>query len=149
MTELTRTVTPQYSYQHTVEARVAAEAVWATYEDVTSWPLWEPGTELITRDGPLRVGATGTFKFTGKSLLAYWLTDVEPLRGYTEETSYGDLVVRVSHRLEPTGEGRLRVTHAAEIFGPAELAAKVGPKITADFPQTIVSLVAYAAANYS
>ena len=118
MTEGVHEASPQYTYRHTVEARVRAEAVWATYEDVTSWPVWEPGTEKITRDGPLVMGATGTFKFTGKSPLAYWLSEVEPMRAFTDEISFGELLVRVSHLLEPGDDGRLRITHAAEIFGP-------------------------------
>lgn len=149
MTDSVHVASPQYTYKHTVEAKVPAAAVWATYEDVTSWPVWEPGTEKITRDGPLTVGASGTFKFTGKSPLTYWLTEVEPLRGFTDETTLGEVLVRVSHRLEPGEDGRLRITHAAEIFGPPELAAVVGPSITADFPQSMVALVAFAAANYS
>lgn len=148
MTDGARTASPQYTYKHTIEARVAAEAVWATYEDVTSWPVWEPGTEKITRDGPLAVGASGTFVFAGKSPMTYWLSEVEPLRSFTDETSLGDLLVRVSHRLEPAGPGRLRVTHGAEIFGPPQLAGRVGHSITADFPEQMVKLVALAAARY-
>lgn len=50
-------------------------------------------------------------------------------------------MVRVSHRLEPLESGRLRITYIAEIDGPSEQAREVGPLITADFPDTMRSLV--------
>lgn len=40
-------------------------------------------------------------KFVGQEPLPYRLTKVEPLRGFVDETPLGDIVVRVSHRLEP------------------------------------------------
>lgn len=100
--------------------------------------------EFVTRDGPFTAGATGTMKFRGQEALGYTLTEVEPLRMFVDETPVGDLVVRVSHLLEPLPSGRLRITYAAEIDGPPEAAAQVGPMITADFPDTIASLVAIA-----
>jgi hypothetical protein len=69
---------------------------------------------------------------------------VEPLREFTDETPVGDIVVRVSHRLEPASAGRLRITYAAEIDGPDRQAAEIGPMITADFPQTMAALIALA-----
>jgi hypothetical protein len=38
----------------------------------------------------------------------------------------------------------LRITYAAEIDGPEEQAMEIGPAITADFPDTMASLVALA-----
>jgi hypothetical protein len=133
-----------YSYTHTAEADVSAEAIWSLYEDVTSWPTWDAQAELVTRDGPFAAGTTGTMKFAGQEPLDYRLARVEPLREFVDETPVGELVVRVSHVLEPLPSGRLRITYAAEIDGPEEQAREVGPLITADFPDTIESLVARA-----
>jgi hypothetical protein len=83
-------------------------------------------------------------KFRGMDPLPYTLTRVRPEREFVDETPVGDLVVRVSHWLEPLQAGRLRVTYAAEIDGPAEQAERVGPAITADFPATMASLLAIA-----
>jgi len=134
----------RYSYTHTVEADVSAEAIWSLYEDVTTWPTWDAQAELVTRDGPFAAGTTGTMKFAGQEPLHYRLARVEPLREFVDETPVGELVVRVSHVLEPLPSGRLRITYAAEIDGPEEQAREVGPLITADFPDTIESLVARA-----
>ena len=135
---------PTYSYSHTIEDDVAPDAVWALYDDVSTWPAWDAQAEWVTREGPFAAGSAGEMKFQGMDPLPYRLTRVEPLREFVDETPVGDLVVRVSHRLEPLAPGRLRVTYAAEIDGPEEEAAQVGPMITADFPATMASLLALA-----
>jgi hypothetical protein len=137
-------MTSSYSYIHTVETDVAPEAIWALYEDVTTWPSWDAQAEKITRDGPFQSGTTGTMKFVGQDPLAYRLAKVEPLREFVDETPAGPLLVRVSHLLEPVAAGRLRITYSAEIEGPEEAAQQIGPMITADFPETMASLVAMA-----
>jgi hypothetical protein len=133
-----------FSYTHAVEADVSADAVWSLYDDVATWPSWDAQAELITREGPFAEGATGTMKFRDQTPLTYRLTKVEPQREFVDETPLGDIVVRVSHRLEPLGTGRLRITYAVDIDGPKEQTEQVGPAITADFPETMASLIALA-----
>jgi Polyketide cyclase / dehydrase and lipid transport len=133
-----------YTYTHTVEADVSAEAIWSLYEDVKTWPEWDAQAEWVTRDRPFETGTTGAMKFAGQEPLHYRLAKVEPGREFVDETPVGDLVVRVSHLLEPLGSERVRITYAAEIDGPAEPANQLGPAITGDFPDTIASLVALA-----
>jgi hypothetical protein len=137
-------MTPSYTYTHSLSADVSADAVWRLYEDVSTWPRWDAQAELITRNGPFAVGTTGTMKFKGQEPLHYRLAKVEPLREFVDETPVGPLAVRVSHRLEPLSSGRLRITYSAEIDGPEEQAREIGPAITADFPETMSSLVALA-----
>lgn len=133
-----------YTYAHTVEADVPAEAVWDLYRDVSTWPAWDPGTELVTLDGPFETGTPGSMKLVGQDAMTFVLARVEPLREFVDETTAGDMLVRVSHLLEPLGDGRLRITYALEIEGPAEQAQQAGPMITADFPDVMASLVAMA-----
>jgi polyketide cyclase/dehydrase/lipid transport protein len=136
---------PAFSYTHTVETDVPASAIWALYEDVSTWPQWDEQAEVVTRDGPFAAGTTGTMKFRGQDPLPYRLATVEPGREFTDETPVADLVIRVSHRLEPLAGGRLKVTYAAQVDGPQEQAREIGPMITADFPQTMAALIALAA----
>jgi Polyketide cyclase / dehydrase and lipid transport len=133
-----------YAYAHTIEADVTAAAVWALYDDVTTWPRWDAQAELVVRDGPFATGTTGTMTFSGQEPLRYRLTHVQPLREFVDETPVGDVVVRVSHLLEPLASGRLRLTYSVAIDGPADQTELVGPAITADFPETMASLVALA-----
>jgi hypothetical protein len=83
-------------------------------------------------------------KFVGQEQLDYRLAKVRPLREFVDETPVGQLVIRVSHLLEPLPDGRSRITYAAEIDGPEDEAQQVGLMITADFPETMASLVALA-----
>ncbi|MGO9955819.1 MAG: SRPBCC family protein [Solirubrobacteraceae bacterium] len=140
---------PSYTYTHTVEADVEAEAVWGLYADVSTWPNWDAQAELVTRGGPFTAGTIGTMKFRGQQPLDYRLIKVVPGREFVDETPLGELVVRVSHLLEPLGPGRLRITYTAEIDGPADEAVQLGPVITADFPDTIARLVSIAARDRS
>ncbi len=133
-----------YAYAHSVETDAPAAAVWALYEDASSWPSWDAQSESITRHGPFAAGTSGTMKFVGQDPLPYTLIKVEPRREFVDETTLGDIVVRASHRLEELPDGRLRVTHALEVDGPEAVAQQVGPAITADFPATMASLVALA-----
>jgi hypothetical protein len=135
---------PSFAYTHTIETDASPEAIWSLYEDVRTWPSWDAQAELITRDGPFATGSSGTMKFVGQDPLAYRLVKVEPQREFIDETPLGDIVVRVSHRLEPLGIGGTRITYAAEIEGPEEQAQQIGPMITADFPATMASLIALA-----
>jgi hypothetical protein len=132
-----------YTYTHTVETDVSPDAIWALYEAVSTWPSWDAEAELITRDGHFEAGTTGTMKFLGQEALQYRLKKVEPLREFVDETPVGPLVVRVSHLLEPKENGS-RITYSAEIDGPEDQAHQVGPMITADFPETMASLIAVA-----
>ena len=88
-------------------------------------------------------------KFVGQEPLRYRLARVDPQREFVDETPVGALVVRVSHRLEPLPSGRLRIAYSAEIDGPKDQAQEVGPMITADFPDTIASLIRQAAERSS
>jgi hypothetical protein len=135
---------PAFAYTHTVEADVSAEAVWSLYDDVGSWPLWDAQADWVTRDGPFTAGTTGAMKFKGQEPLSYRLAKVEPGREFVDETPVGELMVRVSHLLEPLAPGRIRITYSAEIDGPKKQAKEIGPLITADFDDTIASLVALA-----
>jgi Polyketide cyclase / dehydrase and lipid transport len=137
-------MTTSHSYTHTVETDVTPQAIWALYEDVTTWPSWDAQAERLTRDGRFLAGTTGTMTFIGQEPLAYRLAKVEPLREFVDETPVGSLVVRVSHILDQLPNGGLRITHSAEIDGPEDEAQQVGPMITGDFPQTMASLIALA-----
>jgi hypothetical protein len=130
-------------YTHMVETDLTPDAIWALYDDVSTWPSWDAGAELITRDGPFEAGTTGTMKFVGQEALQYRLKKVEPRREFVDETPVGPLVVRVSHLLEPLEHGS-RITYSAEIDGPEDQAQQIGPMITADFPETMASLIAVA-----
>jgi hypothetical protein len=104
------TSSPSFTYTHTVEADLTADAIWALYEDVSTWTEWDAQAEWVTRDGPFVAGTTGTMKFKGQEPLEYRLAKVEPGREFVDETPVGELVVRVLHVLEPLGPRQVRIT---------------------------------------
>ena len=69
------------------------------------------------------------------------VAEVQAFRSFTDEVPVGEITVRVSHRIEPLSAGSLRLTYTAEIEGPVDQAQAIGPMITADFPETMRSLV--------
>ena len=71
--------------------------------------------------------------FRGQEPLVYRLAKVEPLREFVDETPVGDIVVRVSHRLEELGAGRLRITYTAELEGPREQTQRSARRSRATF----------------
>jgi uncharacterized protein YndB with AHSA1/START domain len=119
--------TSPFTYTYTVEAQVGAEDVWELYEDAASWPSWDAQAEWVTREGPFRAGTTGAMKFRGQEPLSYRLVKVEPGREFVDETPVAELLVRVSHLLEPLARDRVRITYAAEIDGPGARQRRSAP----------------------
>jgi hypothetical protein len=137
-------MTIEYTFTHSIEADVTAEAVWSLYEDLDTWSSWDDDVVRVTREGPFATGATGTLEFRGQEPLRYRLANVQPLRRFVDEVPVGEIVVRVAHELEPLPSGSLHITYTAEIEGSAEQARAIGPMITADFAKTMESLAAAA-----
>ena len=52
-------MTLSYTYRHSMEADVAPAAIWALYEDTSTWPSWDAQAELVTRDGPFALERPG------------------------------------------------------------------------------------------
>jgi Polyketide cyclase / dehydrase and lipid transport len=49
-----------WEYEHSVETRAPADALWRRWSDMAAWPEWNHGIEKIEIDGPFAVGT----KFT-------------------------------------------------------------------------------------
>ena len=66
---------------------------------------------------------------------------------FVDEADGGDFVVRTTHRVEPVGGERSRITYRMEITGPAAetVGPEIGPEISSgDFPQVLAALAAHA-----
>ena len=60
----------------------------------------------------------------------------------TDQAEMGETLVRTEHLIEEAGAGRRRVTYRMRVEGPD--ADRLGPAISADFPETIAALLALA-----
>lgn len=65
---------------------------------------------------------------------------------FVDEARFGDLLLRTVHRIDPVGQGRIRVLYRMEITGDGadEAGPQIGPGITADWPDTMASLAGLA-----
>jgi uncharacterized protein YndB with AHSA1/START domain len=128
--------------EHTLEVPASPEALWSLLRDVAGWPAWNGGVERIELEGPFADGTWFTMKAPGQEAFRSQLLEVRENERFVDETQVGDLVVRVTHRLERLGERRTRVVYAVEAVGPD--ASEVGPTISSDFPQVLEALSALA-----
>jgi uncharacterized protein YndB with AHSA1/START domain len=136
-------------YEYSLDADVAAEAVYALYSDVSTWPSWDGGVEKVTVDGPFAAGTTGTFTPTGGDPLRFTIVSAEPGRGFVDEFPLPGAMLRGTHTLTPLAGGRTRITHRMQLEGPAaaELAPELMPGVTDDIPVTVASLARRAGAR--
>ena len=137
-----------WTHEHTAETALAPEAIWRVLKDMENWPRWDTSMEEVTLEGPFAVGTRVTMKPTGQDPITSVITTATENERYADETDLGDVVLRFSHTLTRLPQGGTRIIHRLEISGPkaAELGPELGPAITADFPEAMQALLAYAAA---
>src|SRR5919201_3259659 len=133
-----------FSYEHELLTSASPAALWRLYSDVATWPRWDDAFEAVTLDGPFAAGSDGVLKLRGQDPLAFRIVDVEPERGFVDETAIPGGVIRFRHRIEPSDDGRVRLTHRVEIEAPPAVAEALGAKITAGIPHTMAAIAALA-----
>jgi EmrB/QacA subfamily drug resistance transporter len=135
-----------WEHECSVETAVAPDALWRLWSDVRGWPKWNDGIEKVEVDGPFAVDTTFTMTPPAQQPVEMRIVEVVPGELFTDEMDGGDFVVRTAHRLERLDTERTRVIYRTEISGPAaeEVGPRLGPEITADFPQVLAALVSLA-----
>ena len=137
-----------WTHEHTAETALAPEAIWRVLKDIDNWSRWDTSMEEITLEGPFAVGTRVTMKPAGQDPITSVITEITENERYADETDLGDVILRFSHTLTKLPGGGTHITHRLEITGPkaGELGPELGPAITADFPEAMAALLAYAAA---
>ena len=137
-----------WTHEHIADTDLKPEAVWNVLKDLDNWPRWDTSMEEVTLEGPFAVGTRVTMKPTGQDPITSVITEVSENQRYADETDLGDVILRFGHTLTALPDGGTRITHRLEITGPkaGELGPELGPAITADFPEAMAALLAYAAA---
>jgi uncharacterized protein YndB with AHSA1/START domain len=133
-----------WEFEHSVEAPVARERVWALWTDVSSWPSWNPGAGYAALDGPLIEGATGTVHAAGGPTSTLKVLAIEPGRRFVTEASERLVRLRFEHELTDVEEGQLRITHRVRMTGPATpvLRHTIGTRLERSIPAALEALVA-------
>lgn len=133
-----------WTYEHSTETSADRNAIFALFKDVSTWPEWNAGVERIELDGPFASGTTGTMFMPGQDAIGFRLVWVAEGEGFEDETEIADagVLVRVRHTLEALRNRGTRITYSATIDGPAadDVGPRIGPAITADFPEVMSAL---------
>jgi Polyketide cyclase / dehydrase and lipid transport len=126
-----------------IETTAAPEAVWQLWADVPRWPEWNADLERAELSGPFAAGSTVTMTPHGQEPIELRIAEAVEGEAFVDEAHLGDVVVRTTHRIERLDGGRVRVAYRMEITGPGAdpLGPKIGPEISADFPQVLAALV--------
>jgi uncharacterized protein YndB with AHSA1/START domain len=137
-----------WQYEHAAETTASPEAIWELWSDVAGWGGWNPGIESIAIDGPFEAGSSITMSPPGEDAVRLRITEAVPAERFVDEADFGGVVVTTEHRIEDAGGERARVVYRMLISGPGsdEVGPRIGPQITADFPETIAALIARAEA---
>jgi hypothetical protein len=131
-----------WQHESTVDTSAAPEAIWNLWADVANWGSWNGDIEQIELRGKFVEGAEILMTPVGQDAVVLRVTEVRNNELFVDEARFDGVVLRTIHHLEPLADGRVRITYRMEITGPAadELGPRIGPQITADFPQTIAAL---------
>jgi hypothetical protein len=137
-----------WTHEITVDSLLAPEAIWAVLADMDNWPRWDTSMESVKLQGPFSVGTRVAMTPTGQDPITSVIAEIRENEFYADETDMTDVTLRFSTALDRLPDGGTRLVHRLEISGPAadEIGPELGPAITADFPDAMRALLAYAAA---
>ena len=132
----------RYTTESSAEATVEPAAIWRAWADVERWPEWNGDIERIELRAPFATGATIAMTPKGAPTVELRVTDAVADERFVDEAEVAGTTIRTLHRIDRLGPGRVRIVYALEADGPA--ANELGPAISADFDETIASLIGYA-----
>jgi hypothetical protein len=132
-----------WTREHSIETATAPAAIWGLWADVARWPEWNADLERAELSGPFAVGSTITMTPHGQEPIELRIAEAVEPEVFVDEASFGDVVVRTSHRIERLDRDRVQIVYGMEITGPEAdtLGPQIGPEISADFPQVLAALV--------
>lgn len=125
-----------------IETKASPETIWALFSDVPGWVKWIAGLDRVEINGPFEAGTTFVMTPKGQGPVTSRLVEVKKNETFVDESTMGETVIRVTHRIQPIAPGRTRVTYAPQVSGPA--AEEIGKAISADFPSVLEALAASA-----
>ncbi|MGE0206291.1 MAG: SRPBCC family protein [Candidatus Babeliales bacterium] len=132
--------------EHCVETAARPETVWALYQDVSAWPLWDKEVEYAKLLGPFALGTKGKLKPVGGPEVPFEITHLEPFKIFSD-TSYVPLgTLMFMHTLKKQANGKTEICHKVEIKGFLKYfwAFVIGRNIKKGLPHAMQSLAALA-----
>ncbi|MDJ0343613.1 SRPBCC family protein [Streptomyces sp. H10-C2] len=135
-----------WEYEHSIETTATPQAIWRLWADVENWGTWNAEIEKVEISGPFAAGAQISMTPPGDDPVLLRVAEAVEGERFIDEARFDELLLRTIHRIEPVGPNRIRVVYRMEITGTGadEAGPQIGPGITADWPDTMASLVALA-----
>ncbi|WP_285249287.1 SRPBCC family protein [Pseudarthrobacter sp. efr-133-R2A-89] len=132
-----------WEYEHSIDTNATPEAIWRLWSDVENWGAWNGEIETIEINGPFAEGTQILMTPPGDDPIPLVIAEAVENERFVDEARFGGLLLRTTHRIDPAGEGRIRVVYRMEITGDGadEAGPQLGPGITADWPETMAALV--------
>jgi hypothetical protein len=129
----------QIEHRTTVQAK--PEVIFAFYEDVASWPAWDPDTKAATLDGPMRVGAIGRLTPTKGNTVPMLVTEFTAGRSLTVESKIPLFRMVFEHVLNPVPNGT-EVIHRVTFTGFLSflLGSMLSKQLNVGLPVTLAKL---------
>jgi hypothetical protein len=139
-----------YSCSETTTIHGDLASIWKTASDVASWGAWDP--HVLSSgfdDAPFEVGAGGwtVNRMVSSKASHFKLIAVEPGKKFTSRSPMPLGKMLITNEYAPAGDGRIKVTRTAEVFGPmAPLFKRIWAKdFRADSQKTFEALESEAA----
>jgi uncharacterized membrane protein len=106
-------------YELTKNVDAPAERVWDLFVDLERWPQMTKSISEVRRlqDGPLQVGSQADVKQPGLPRARWQVTDLNPGRSFTWQTSTGGVSTAGTHIVEGNGS-RSEITLSLHQHGP-------------------------------
>lgn len=135
-----------WANEQSIETTASPDAIWRLWSDVGGWPDWNADIEHIEISGPFAPGSTITMTPIGQDPIELRIAEAVDPDLFVDEAELADVVVRTIHRIDGLEGDRVRVVYRMEISGPGAdtLGPELGPKISADFPETLSALAEHA-----
>ena len=132
-----------WDFEHSVEAPVSRERVWAVWTDIESWPSWNPGVVRAELDRPFAEGASGSVRAADGPASKLKVVSVEPERRVVTEASERLMRLRFEHELDDAGDGQMRLTQRVQMTGLATplMRRTIGPRLERSIPVALGNLV--------
>ncbi|MGH3097175.1 MAG: SRPBCC family protein [Streptosporangiales bacterium] len=106
-------------YETSVTVEAPARAVWDVLVDVERWPDWTESMTSVERldDGPLKVGSTARITQPKMRPAVWTVTELEPGRSFTWESTNPGVRVTAGHLLGEEG-GVTTAALSVQMSGP-------------------------------
>jgi ligand-binding SRPBCC domain-containing protein len=136
-----------WQFEHTITTNAKAETIWKLYSDISTWTKWDKGIVDASLEGEFVQGTRGLLQPEGQGHLVFELTEVDPLRGFSDVTHIPDAGIQIHFThllLEFAGE--TRVTHKVKITGPnaEQIGSQLGAEMAEGIPDTMEGLATLA-----